>query len=138
MATNTAGSATPQEPAIPEPPDGLAAAGSEFWTRLHAEFDGFNPADYALIIEIARTMDLLDELRRTVAEFGVLSVGSKGQPVEHPALRAIATQQRALAALLRQLDLDDEDEPTPPAGSSVSPLRSAKARRAAQTRWRTA
>lgn len=116
-------------------PDDLGVAGRDFWDALHSDFDGFNPADLAMIGEIARSLDLLDDLRRTIAETGVLTSGSKGQPVAHPALAAIVTLQRSVAFLIRQLGLEEDEAPD--ASPSVRPATSAKARRAAQTRWRT-
>lgn len=118
---------------LPAPGD-LGVAGRDFWDALHSDFDGFNPADLAVIGEIARSLDLLDDLRRTIAETGVLTSGSKGQPVAHPALAAIVAIQRSVAFLIRQLGLEEE---APDASPSVRPATSAKARRAARTRWRT-
>lgn len=56
--------------------------------------------------------------------------GSAGQPRAHPALAELRQARTTLGRLLSQLDLPDEDGHTLPSPTT------AKARRAAQVRWR--
>ena len=112
-----------------EPPEGLGARGRRFW---EAAAEGYDLAldEQELLVEIARELDLVEALAEAIGRDGVMSVGSTGQPVAHPAVPQLHAARQLLGRLLSQLGLPGvDDEPT-----VLSPA-SASARKAAQVRW---
>lgn len=113
----------------PAPRD-LAARGRAFWRTTVATFD-LSEVELELLRECCRLLDECEQLRTTVDEDGTTVKGSTGQPRVHPALGELRQHRLALGKLLAQLDLPDE------AGESLPSPTSARARRAAQSRWGT-
>lgn len=111
------------------PPAGLGRRGSEFW-RTVAE--GFELAvdEHELLLEVARQLDLVEALQEQIDLDGVVSRGSTGQLVAHPAISQIHTGRQLLGRLLAQLSLPDEDDQP----KVLSPAQ-ATAKKAADTRW---
>lgn len=113
----------------PSPPAGLGPRGSAFWARVAEGFD-LAVDEHELLVEIARQLDLVEDLQARLVADGVMSIGSQGQPVAHPAIPQINTGRQLLGRLLAQLSLPNEDdEPT-----VLSPAQ-ATAKKAAETRW---
>ena len=83
-----------------------------------------------LLEECCRTLDDLDALRKAVDAEGVTVEGSARQPRAHPALVELRQQRVALGRLLSQLALPDDT------GEALPSLTEARARRAAEARWR--
>lgn len=114
------------------PPRGLKAPGRALWKQLHealpptAEFD---ERDLAILALAARQADDVAALERSIRKVGVVVDGSKGQP----RLNALVTEARqgraAVARLLTDLDLDEQEVERP-----RSP-RSRRAQHAAEVRW---
>lgn len=114
---------------IPRPPTGLGASGRRFWRETCTEYVLSGP-ERALLEQACRTMDRLAALDAAVVRDGVTVEGSAGQPRAHPALVELRAQQLVLGKVLAQLELPDEE------GDSLPSLTEARARRAAQARWR--
>jgi hypothetical protein len=92
-------------------PKGLGRAGAALWCAVSEAYE-LEPHELRLLLEMARTVDSLDQLAATVARDGVLDPET-GRA--HPAL-VEARQQRItyarLAAALR-LPAGDEDDQAP-------------------------
>jgi hypothetical protein len=116
--------------ASPRPPFRLATRGARFWRQTHASFE-LSAGETHLLAEICRVLDEIDAMASIVAESGFMSVGSAGQPVEHPAVGGLRSHRVLLANLLKRLALPTEDE-APHAQTGTQ----RKAARAAHSRWR--
>ena len=113
----------------PRAPAGMGARGRRFWRETLSEFE-LSDAEREILAECCRTLDDLDRLAAAIAEAGVMTVGSQGQPVVNPALTEARGQRAVLHRLVAALQLPDlEDRPMPSA-------RSTRGRTAAQARWR--
>lgn len=84
-----------------------------------------------LLEEICRTLDSLDAMQHALSSEGVTVEGSAGQPRAHPVLVELRQQRVALGRMLSQLALPDEET-----GAGLPSLTEARARRAANARWR--
>lgn len=113
----------------PGPPSRLAAAGRRLWRDTTADYD-FAAHELSLLEAACATLDAIRVLERQVADDGPMLVGSTGQPVLHPAVAEARQQRLALARLVAQLALPDED------GGAVESPQTTRAREAAQSRWR--
>ena len=114
----------------PRAPVGLGARGRAFWRHVTADYD-LERGEAELLVEIVRTMDVIEALAAAVESDGLMVEGSRGQRRMHPALAELRGQRAALARLLGLLGLPDESG----AASIESPART-RARRAAEVRWR--
>lgn len=116
----------------PAPPGDLGAAGQALWNSVIADVPAgwsLDEREYAILGLAARQADDLALLDAAVARDGAMSVGSKGQPVVHPALQEARQARITIGRLLGQLGLPDE---TGARGTAAS----LRGRRAAQARWR--
>lgn len=118
---------TPQTP--PKPPRGLKTRGRRFWAAIHEVYELSLP-ERELLHEACRCLDELEQLAQAVRTDGVTVEGSTGQTRTHPALAELRNYRALLGKLLAQLDLPDEE------GMTMLSPEAAKARKAAQTRWR--
>lgn len=109
---------------IPKAPAGLQARGRSFWRAIQAKYAP-SEAEAELLLEICRLLDQLDGLER--AAHPIVVAGSSGQPRTHPALAEMRFARHQLAALLSQLRIED---------ASIATAYSARARKAANARWR--
>ena len=94
------------------PPDDLAASGRLVWEAVTAEYD-CEAHELALLHELGRSLDLLDNRAAVLAAEGVMQDSPQGRRV-HPAAGE-ARQQRIVAARLSaalRLPAGDEDDPT--------------------------
>lgn len=110
-------------------PDGLGQAGSAFFRAVHKAYQP-DARDHPVLLEVCRTLDEIEALAEVIAAEGVVSVGSKGQPVEHPAMAGLRAHRVVLDRLLVRLALPDEEGNVPASVASI------RAKRAAQSRWR--
>ncbi len=110
------------------PPD-LGRRGAAFWRATVGVF-ALNESELRLLHECCRIIDELDLLRTAIVADGVVTAGSQGQPVAHPALAAASSHRALLGRLLAQLSLPYAEEESEL--RSPSQVRSATA---AQTRW---
>ncbi len=113
----------------PRAPTGLGTRGRSFWRQTVAVFE-LSDVELELLREACRTLDECDQLAAAVKRDGITVMGSAGQPRAHPALAEVRQARAALGRLLSQLELPDAD------GSSLPSVQTAKARRAADARWR--
>lgn len=83
--------------------------------RLRRQMDAALPEGFewtekesALLDLASAQADQCQRLQHVLDDAGVMSTGSQGQPVLHPAVAELRQGQAALAALLRQVRLPDE------------------------------
>jgi hypothetical protein len=109
-------------------PQGLGKRGSQLWKSFSSSY-AFRPDELIVVEQAARTLDTIGLLDEALSGQPLVVKGSMGQEREHPLLSEVRQQRAALARLLRQLDLPEED-----AGYSAG-SRSAAARSMARARW---
>lgn len=111
-------------------PAGLGDAGSQFFRWAHSAYD-LDARDAPVLLELCRTLDEIELLTEAVARDGVVTVGSKGQPVEHPAMAGLRAHRVVLDRLFVRLGLPStEDEEAPLTQTQI------RAKAAAAARWR--
>ena len=103
--------------------------GQAFHDKITAAFV-LSEAESQLFAEVCRVLDEIDGLNAAVKRDGITVGGSTGQIRVHPALGEVRQHRLALGRLLAQLSLPDED------GSILSSAVTARARKAAQSRWK--
>lgn len=113
----------------PAAPRDLSRRGADFWRQTVKDFE-LSDVELLLLRECCRLLDECETLREAVTNDGVTVAGSTGQLRVHPALGELRQHRLALGRLLAQMALPDVDEDT-----LRSPTQ-ARARKAAQTRWR--
>ena len=92
----------------PKPPPGLKAAGKRLWSSVAGPFE-LEEHEAALLLEAARTVDLLDELEAALKRDGAVIAGREGKKA-HPAAVEARQQRIALARLLAALRLPEDAE----------------------------
>lgn len=114
--------------APPAAPPDLKGRGLEVWTDINGRFT-FSAEELALVLQVARTVQRLDDLEEAMSDQPYIVSGSQKQPVTNPLLDTIRSYRALYVTLLRQLDLpeDDDDEPLTAAQR--------KGRHAAAVRW---
>ena len=112
----------------PRPPAGLEAAGKAFWRSVLAAYE-LNPVEAVMLGQACKTVDLLEQVDAALADYGVVSSRSRGQPVPNRLLMVRCELERNLDMLARSLALPMPDE-------SAGRRRSPAATAAAQARWR--
>jgi hypothetical protein len=116
-------------------PDGLGTAGAELWADVtgmrgpNGEPLVFSTAEIVTLRLACRQADDLAALEKRLAEDGLVTTGSKGQPKLSGLVIEARLSRAALAKLIGQLSLPEEGE-----GEGLSPAQR-KAVRAAQHRW---
>lgn len=96
----------------PKPPKGLRTAGKRLWTSVQRDYE-LETHEQRLLLEAARTLDLLDELAAAVDRDGALvdsQQGLRANPAAVEARQQRITLARLLAAL--RLPAGDEDDVT--------------------------
>jgi hypothetical protein len=119
----------------PVAPPGLSARGDEFWRQTVAEFD-LSDSEWLLVGEVCRVLDECELLRQALDDDGIMVEGSTGQRRVNPAVGELRQHRLALAKLLGQLGLPDEDGETLLTPGQVRAQKAAQARWAAQTNGR--
>ncbi len=119
------------------PPADLApdGRGRRLWRRLLVTYD-FAPRELALLHELTRSLDRVDEVRAIVAADGPVVAGSRGQRVAHPLLAEERAHRVIIARIAAMLDLPDATKARPGDGTDqITSLASVRARSAARARW---
>lgn len=111
-------------------PKGLSARGRAFWKSTTDAFD-LSDAELELLKEVCRSLDLLDLMADRVELDGLMVTGSTGQLTIHPAVSQANGTRQLVGKLLAQLQLPDES-----GEAEVQSFETARARKAAQVRWR--
>lgn len=109
-------------------PHGFATRGAAFWSSVQETFE-LTIDETELLIEVCRSLDRCDALQEILERDGLMSIGSMGQPVLHPAVGALRGVELTLSRLLSQLALPD------PHGRSIASPEHLRAVRAANARW---
>ena len=107
----------------------LGARGGKLWADLQATLE-FDPHEEALLLEVCRTLDLIDALALSVDSHGVMIGGSAGQDVLNPAVSELRQAQQSYARLVTMLNLNEAAT-----GASIISATSASASAAANARW---
>jgi len=89
-----------------KPPPGLKAAGKRLWLSVAGPWQ-LEEHEAALLLEAARTVDLLDELEAALKRDGAVIDSPQGKKA-HPAAVEARQQRIALARLLAALRLPED------------------------------
>lgn len=96
------------------------------------QFDGhtlvLRPDELAVLEVAARTADTIVSLETEIGDGPLMVAGSKGQTIVNPAVVELRMQRVAVASLLRQLAIPEEE-------SWDNLTASQRARKAARARW---
>lgn len=92
----------------PKPPRGTKAGGKRLWSSIVADYE-LEEHELALLREMVRTVDMLDDLAAIVAESGPVVTGAAGDKM-HPALVEARQLRIALARLSAALRLPAGEE----------------------------
>lgn len=111
----------------PRAPKGLQPAGAALWRAVSGGY-ALRPDEYRVLSDACREVDLIDRIQLELDSSDLMVTGSQGQPVVNPLAAELRQHRAALAALLRQLKLPDDDAP-------AVDNRSTHARAAAIARW---
>jgi hypothetical protein len=116
-----------------KPPESLKprGPGRRFWREVTDAYD-LSPDEVEVLKRACHVLDRIAELQR-VADIGVVSRGSKGQPVVNPAYRELRLQEALLGRLLAQVELPMAHETAGVSG--VVSLASRRGSKAARARW---
>jgi hypothetical protein len=104
-------------PAVPE---GLGSAGTGLWTRTVGEFTDLAVHEEALLLQLCRTADALEELQQVLDRDGVLNTATQGVRV-HPALPELRQQRITFAKLIAALKLPAAEDTPGAAGQHHGP-----------------
>jgi hypothetical protein len=99
---------------VPSPPRGTRANGRKLWSDVLRKYE-LEQHELALLGEIVRTIDLLDQLAAVAAREGLMVEGAWGSK-PHPAITESRQQKIALARLTAALRLPAGDENDQAAG----------------------
>jgi hypothetical protein len=124
------GSRTTAEQPRKRAPRGLKAPGRAFFRRVTTTYE-LSEAEFVVLEQVCRTLDLISEIQAVLDRDGSTVTTASGALKIHPHVPELRQQRAALGKLLVQLALPDEE------GNTMESVRSRKARRAAQTRWRS-
>ena len=108
-------------------PADLHASGSALWESITSKYD-LRPDELVILEAACHAADRIDALEEARAGV-VLTTGSTGQVVVHPAISEIRATEAQVSKLLASLKLPDAD------GNPAESSRSTQARAAAQSRW---
>jgi hypothetical protein len=125
--------------AVKSPVD-LGPAGKKLWREIVAKMAdlGWQPdaRERKVLHSAAALADVEAALREVVRTEPLMTTGSRGQVVMHPAVAELRAVAHEIAALLLKIDM----EPNEGAGLSITlatpAARAVKARDAANARWR--
>ncbi len=113
-------------PAVP--PEALGPAGLKVWRSVVADYD-LRPDELRILEDACREATLIDRLHHELQGAPLVVKGSMGQPTASPLVQEIRQHRQTFAALMARLKLEDID-------GAAAGDRSARARAAAQARWR--
>jgi phage terminase small subunit len=116
----------------PRQPDGLGTAGKALWKEVLADLPGgweFDRRELGYLTLACRQADHLSALEAVIVAEGVMSAGSTGQPVVHPAVVEARQARLAVSRLLGAIPMEG-------ANGEEESAASTRGRKAAQARWR--
>jgi hypothetical protein len=108
---------------------GLGDRGNAFHAWAVSAFD-FEVHEHELLLQVCRLLDRLDELEADIAERGPMVDTRFGERRPNPAVAEERQLSLALGRLLAQLDI-----PGPDGGEPLMSPASARASKAARSRW---
>jgi hypothetical protein len=112
----------------PKPPAGLAARGKRLWAEVIDVYQ-LDPAELAVLEQLARTLDELARLNAAAAKAPVTVSGSRGQETVNPLFDQVLRHRKTVETLARSLALPIE-------GQRVGSFRKPHRKAAVQSRWR--
>jgi P27 family predicted phage terminase small subunit len=112
-----------KRPAKPPPKD-LKASGKALWRNIIGQY-ALDPAEVVLLHQLCRAVDVLDRIAADLAEMGVTTMGSQGQPIANPLLNEQREQVKIVDRLQQALAL-------PLTGETAGVRRSASRKAAAR------
>lgn len=115
--------------AKPRAPVGLGNAGRALWKATVGQYE-LTAHEQRLLGQACATLDTIAELDAQVDADGVMSTGSMGQQVLHPAVAELRQQRLAFSRMLSQLALPD------PEGGVVRTPERLRAIEGGRQRWR--
>ncbi len=86
----------------PRAPEGLDQAGKRLWRAVTGELE-LAGHELELLRQACATADLIAAAAAALADGGLVTVGSMGQPVPHPMIGVVADQRRLLASLFKAM-----------------------------------
>ena len=111
-------------------PAGLRSKGTAIWKQVTTDYV-LRADEKALLEQICREVDLIQELHTELNKLPLLMTGSMGQDVVNPLLGEIRQHRALLASLHKNLGLPDLDVDSP-GGLEVVPNQN---RSAAMSKW---
>jgi hypothetical protein len=121
------------DPKIAPPPAGTRASGRRLWRDVLGEYE-LEEHELALLREMTRTVDQLDQLHAIVERDGMLLTGPGLAPKVHPAVVEARQLRIALARLAAALRLPAGDEDSDAKAGMRRPQRRVGARGVYQLR----
>ena len=93
----------------PDPPDTLGEVGRELWRTIWSLGQGvYHDSDYWILERWANLQERRMDLLALIRAEGLMTVGSQGQPVCHPALKLVDAIEGRLPGLDASLGLTPE------------------------------
>ena len=93
--------------AVPQMPEGLAAASQALWQQFHREFH-LEPAPALELLEsVLRSRDVAEQARATLEREGLTFADGTGKPKAHPAATIHRDARAAYVSTLRVLGFPD-------------------------------
>lgn len=118
-------------PKRPEPPKGLQGPGRGLWERMHATLADdlrFSAKELELLRRACSLADREAALAGLIEQDGMMTKGSTGQMVLHPAVAELRHVESALTSLLTRISTEDSE------GKPLT-MKQQRARTAADARW---
>ena len=115
---------------IPVVPDGIGDRGGAFWVTVQEQMS-FDARETDLLVEVCRTLDMIELVSAAIEDDGVMIMGSQGQLVLNSAVAELRQQQASYARLVLQLNLDGAVS-----GEGMKSARASSASETAKRRWR--
>jgi hypothetical protein len=94
--------------AAERPPEGLKTSGRRLWSAITRDYE-LSVHEMSLLLQAARTADVLDELQREIEAGGAIVDSSQGAKA-NPALVEARQQRIALARLLAALRIPTDQD----------------------------
>lgn len=116
----------------PRAPMGLGPRGLKFWHEVNEQYV-LRSDELRVLEDACREMAIIDEMNKELSRVGVWMEGAAGQQRMNPLVAELRQHRMVLLSALRQLKLPDGEDGR---GRVETPEEiSAKARRAAHSRW---
>lgn len=96
----------------PDPPDGLAEHGREFWRRIVTRYQ-VEEHHFDMLTQACECLDLAEACRERIAADGLVVEDRFEQDRAHPLLNTERDARNAFCRIYRALKLDEEDRRPP-------------------------